>query len=35
MIKLQGGEEQLLAMDRSIEGITLVTDPSERDRLRR
>ncbi len=35
MIKLQGGEEQLLAMDRSIEGISLVSDPSERDQLRR
>jgi hypothetical protein len=35
MIKLQGGEEQLRAMDRSIEGITLAGDPAERDQLRR
>ena len=35
MIKLQGGEEQLRAMDRSIEGITLAKDPAERDQLRR
>jgi len=35
MIKLQGGEEQLQAVGRSIEGISLVSDPSERDQLRR
>lgn len=35
MIKLQGGEEQLLAMDRSLEGITLDDEPADRHPLQR